>query len=306
MSMSNCGLPKWYECQCCLNHSGMCTLDTADFEDIDRATGMRGCGFIGVNDRYLMWKYGVPYKDFNCGHCRYYNGETHGECTNPEVERHTKGIKENGVTVYTDSKEYYSGAHACKLFRKQEEILVDMNTSIRAPHCPYLSSMGMKDIQCTLHARFRDKREFESAAEQKKYVDSICYKDFDCCETYKTTYAEEMASTDKNILEYQECAFCCNNSGYTGLNSQDGSTHGFCQVKQEAVPKFDTGSVCEWFNRLKREEVREVAKKKQTPEDLLKIQIAELTREFADWEYINKKRLLRSILARWIQYESGA
>ena len=120
--MSNCGLPRGYEDQCCLNHGGMCTLDTADCRDIDRATKMRGCGFIGVNDRYLMWKYGVPYKDLNCGHCQHYRGETHGECTNPEVKPHTKGVTVNGEKTYVDSKEYYSGAHACKEFKKQEEV----------------------------------------------------------------------------------------------------------------------------------------------------------------------------------------
>jgi hypothetical protein len=118
-SMKGCGLPKGYEDQCCLNRSGMCTLDTADFYDIDRAVGMRGCGFIGVNDRYLVWKYGVPYKDFNCGHCQYFDGEIYGVCTNEHVKPHTKGITENGEKVYVDSKEYYSGAHACKQFKKR-------------------------------------------------------------------------------------------------------------------------------------------------------------------------------------------
>ena len=107
--MSDCGLPHGYEDQCCLNHSGMCTLDTAEYTEIDRATGMRGCGFIGVNDRYLMWKYGVPYKDHKCGNCQYYKGETHGECTMD---------KDFGI----GGNSRYSGAHACELFKKQEEV----------------------------------------------------------------------------------------------------------------------------------------------------------------------------------------
>jgi hypothetical protein len=124
--MRNCGLPKGYEEQCCLNRSGMCTLDTADFSDIDRAVGMRGCGFIGVNDRYLLWKYDVPYKDLNCGNCGYYEaGEySHGICKNEQVEPHTKGVTVNGEKTYIDSKECYSGAHACKEFiRKGSEIM---------------------------------------------------------------------------------------------------------------------------------------------------------------------------------------
>lgn len=118
--MRNCGLPNGYEYKCCLNRSGMCTLDTADFNEIDRAVEMHHCGFIGVNDRYLIWKYGVPYKNHNCGHCQYYDGEAHGICTNEEVEPHTQGVTLNGVKTYIDSKEYYSGASACKEFRRKE------------------------------------------------------------------------------------------------------------------------------------------------------------------------------------------
>ena len=121
--MKDCRLPKGYEDQCCLNHCGMCTLDTADFRDIDRATEMRGCGFIGVNDRYLMWKYGVTYKEHVCGNCRYYGaGEySYGICTNEQVKTHTKGVIENGEKVFVDSKEYWGGAHACSKFVKKEE-----------------------------------------------------------------------------------------------------------------------------------------------------------------------------------------
>ena len=119
----NCGLPEGFESQCCLNRYGMCTLDTADFRDIDRAIGMRGCGFIGVNDRYLLWKYGVPYKDLNCGNCGYYEGGeySYGICTNEEVKPHTKGVKVNGEKTYIDSNDYYNGAHACKKFIKKEK-----------------------------------------------------------------------------------------------------------------------------------------------------------------------------------------
>jgi hypothetical protein len=121
--MENCGLLKGCEDQCCLNHNGMCTLDTADYSEIDRAVSMRGCGFISVNDRYLLWKYGVPYKDLECGNCKYYKtGEYNwGICTNELVEPHTKGIRDGKETAYVDSKEYYSGAKACKRFVKKVE-----------------------------------------------------------------------------------------------------------------------------------------------------------------------------------------
>ena len=97
--MSSCGIPKGYEDQCCLNKSGWCTLDTAEYRDIDRAAAEKSrCGFIGVNDRYLLWKYGVPYKDLNCGNCAYYKGDTRGECRNKAVKT-------------------WSGAKACKEFK---------------------------------------------------------------------------------------------------------------------------------------------------------------------------------------------
>lgn len=119
--MRDCGLPKEVESQCCLNRGGMCTLDTADFGDIDRAVSMRGCGFIGVNDRYLLWKYGVPYKEFTCGNCEYYEAGEYswGVCTNERVKPHPKGVTENGEKRYLESKEYYSGAHACGNFVKR-------------------------------------------------------------------------------------------------------------------------------------------------------------------------------------------
>ena len=128
----NCGLPNGYEYQCCLNQCGYCTIDTADYKEIERAVGMRGCGFIGVNDRYLLWKYGVPYRDLICGNCQHYKGGTHGECTNDQVRPHTKGIIKNGERVYVDSKEYYSGAHACDKFIKKQEVKeVEVKSSIQ-------------------------------------------------------------------------------------------------------------------------------------------------------------------------------
>jgi hypothetical protein len=119
--MRDCGLPKGCEDQCCLNYGGNCTLDTADFHDIDRATEMRGCGFIGVNNRYLLWKYGVTYREHICGNCGYYKaGEySHGECTNLEIAPHPKGVTIDGEKTYIDSRECFSGAHACGKFVKR-------------------------------------------------------------------------------------------------------------------------------------------------------------------------------------------
>ncbi len=135
--MKDCGLPKGREDQCCLNHGGMCTLDTADFCEIDRAVGMRGCGFIGVNDRYLLWKYGVPYKELTCGNCGYYEAGQYsqGICANVDVRPHTKGIKDNGETNYIKSKEYYSGAHACGKFVKKGSEAMPKKKANNSGHC---------------------------------------------------------------------------------------------------------------------------------------------------------------------------
>jgi hypothetical protein len=113
--MSNCGLPKGYEEKCCLNKGGWCTLSEAEYRDIDRALDMSNCGFIRVNDRYLQWKYGVPYKELNCGHCQHFKGETHGICTNENVEPRIRKKDEE----YVGSRERWEGAKACKEFKKK-------------------------------------------------------------------------------------------------------------------------------------------------------------------------------------------
>jgi len=121
------------------------------------------------------------------------------------------------------------------------------------PKCPYLAAIGIKYVTCELHAHHKGKHEFENKEALRHHMDSICYKDFDQCETYRKTYLEEMRSIAPSDLEYRKCAYCCNNSGYIGLKTHDGSTHGFCQLKQEDMPKYDTKTVCEYFNKLYRE-----------------------------------------------------
>lgn len=118
--------------------------------------------------------------------------------------------------------------------------------------CPYLSVIGDKYIQCCLHAMHRGRPEFSSQGALHEHTKNVCYCDFDRCDIYQATYKEEMESQDKRILEYRECAYCCNNSHYTGLKEHDGSTHGFCQLWQEDKELFNTGSVCEWFNKRYR------------------------------------------------------
>lgn len=115
--------------------------------------------------------------------------------------------------------------------------------------CPYLSTIGDKYINCTLHFRFKDKHEFSSQNEVLNYSSNFCFCDFDKCDTYQKIYQEQMNNTDKN----RECAFCCNNSGYTGLSDcKKGNTHGFCQVHKKDVEKFNPDVVCKWFNKFYR------------------------------------------------------
>lgn len=116
--MGGCGpvdAVRW----CTINHSGYCGIDTATYEEMDRLADR--CGKIRVNDRYLIWKYGVPYKDMNCGNCSFYEAgnNSHGTCENERVKPHTKGIKIDGKTEYVESKEYYRGAMACRNFKRR-------------------------------------------------------------------------------------------------------------------------------------------------------------------------------------------
>jgi uncharacterized coiled-coil protein SlyX len=130
-NMKNCGLPEGYEDKCCLNEGGICTLDNADYQDIDRAVEQNNCGFIRVNDRYLLWKYGVPYKEYRCGNCEHFvrnehvKGETFGECIHPHVECRPATISNLYYKIRTkemilvQSKGFYIMAHACKYFEER-------------------------------------------------------------------------------------------------------------------------------------------------------------------------------------------
>lgn len=113
MGSMGCG-PRDAVAWCPINRDGYCQLDTASFEDMDSVADR--CGNIGVNDRYLIQKYGVPYKDLNCGNCSYYEAGEHsyGICQNEQVKMHLKGLIVDG------EKEYFRDAKACKKFRKRE------------------------------------------------------------------------------------------------------------------------------------------------------------------------------------------
>jgi hypothetical protein len=118
--MGGCGTKESVQ-WCSINHGGQCCLDTASFEEMDRLADR--CGFIRVNNRYLMWKYGVPYKDLDCRNCEYYSAGaySHGVCTNDKVEPSPMGVTVNGQKEYIESKERYEGAKACKEFVKKKE-----------------------------------------------------------------------------------------------------------------------------------------------------------------------------------------
>ncbi|HYE82662.1 MAG TPA: hypothetical protein VEG39_10930 [Clostridia bacterium] len=94
-----CGPAESIKCR--INRNGWCNLDTASFEDMDAEAA--NCGFIRVNDRYLMQKYGVPYEEFRCDHCNAFN-YTHA-C--------------HGICALKNEKRY-EGCHACGDFTKKE------------------------------------------------------------------------------------------------------------------------------------------------------------------------------------------
>lgn len=106
--------------KCRINQNGYCGLDTASFEDMD--TEAPNCGFIRVNDRYLMEKYGVLYKEFNCGNCANFKYITtvYGVC--PMESKH---------------EDRYEGAKACSDFIKKG---VDALKTCEG--CTYLQKSG--------------------------------------------------------------------------------------------------------------------------------------------------------------------
>lgn len=112
--MFNCSSSR-----CQLNNSGHCMMKEADLRAVDDEA--QNCGQIRVNDRYLLWKYGVTYEELICGNCNYYEAGEYswGICTSEKIKPHPKGVTENGEKKYTESKEYYSGAHACGNFVKR-------------------------------------------------------------------------------------------------------------------------------------------------------------------------------------------
>lgn len=96
--MSGCGA------KCRINNDGICSLELANFEDMDAEA--ERCGFIRVNDRYLMQKYGVTYKEFICKSCEHYDG----------------------INCTLDNEKRYREAIACKDFIKKED--QDLNCKI--------------------------------------------------------------------------------------------------------------------------------------------------------------------------------
>lgn len=117
------------------------------------------------------------------------------------------------------------------------------------PHCPYLSSIGENEVQCTLHCKMRNEQHFDNNSDVDEFTDKICFLDFDTCLVYQKIYTEEMASNDEYILDYRKCAFCCNSSGFTGLKIHHGGTHCYCQRHGIEVEKFNSNTACDWFNK---------------------------------------------------------
>lgn len=122
-------------------------------------------------------------------------------------------------------------------------------TPFRKARCPYLSSLGQKSILCTLHARCLGEKKFDTEGETTKHSNAFCFGHFDECELYKAGYEKEMSSSEKWVLEYRKCVYCCNSSGATGLVKNHHGSHCFCQVHRDERPNYDPNSLCGWFNK---------------------------------------------------------
>ncbi|MFA7455742.1 MAG: hypothetical protein WCZ10_14905 [Desulfobulbaceae bacterium] len=83
-------------------------MDTASFYELDQEA--ENCGSIRVNNRYLIWKYGVPYNELCCGYCTHYQPGpfSWGLCL-----YNNYGVKN------ADGMTNWEGTHACKKFVKR-------------------------------------------------------------------------------------------------------------------------------------------------------------------------------------------
>ena len=117
------------------------------------------------------------------------------------------------------------------------------------PRCPYFSSLGEKTITCSMHFFLFEQKEFASSSAAINHYEGFCLGCFGSCETYKEWYEEEISSSDKRILDFKKCAYCCNSSGARGLVKNIHGTHSFCQIHKDERLNFDIDSACQWFNK---------------------------------------------------------
>jgi hypothetical protein len=76
------------KCPACCN--GICCKDTTPLEKLDQYAS--SCNFIKYSDNWLLWKYGVEYKDFECRNCGYFKSiNTYGHCSECNDERYEGG-----------------------------------------------------------------------------------------------------------------------------------------------------------------------------------------------------------------------
>lgn len=78
-------------------------MDSASCQDMDAVADR--CGRIGVNDRYLLLKYGVPYKEWRCGRC----------------DRFTHTQYSYGICSMVNERRW-EGAHGCNNFLKSGHV----------------------------------------------------------------------------------------------------------------------------------------------------------------------------------------
>jgi hypothetical protein len=229
----NCGS---YKCRINTHGATNCNRHSASFEDLDAEA--EHCGFIRTDDRYLMWKYGAPYKDLQCGNCLRYQGDTHGICT-----------KANGSSPGGNAR--YSGASAggCNDFKRkpvEEDQAVDQEEAPAwKPRCPYLASLGQKHVTCSVNSHHVHTERFDTAQELNAWLEDVCEGNFEKCPNYEIGYESEKKYKDRG------CIFCCNNTWHTGLKpGENGQEVCFCQIKKQPMPHHEK---CEWYNKIYRE-----------------------------------------------------
>lgn len=260
MSMG-CGPVENVKCR--INRNGWCNRDTASFEDMDAEASK--CGFIRFNDRYLIQKYGVPFKDFNCGNCSSFthSNDTHGTCSIHNEER-------------------YEGAKACHANFVKRDLNAESKEANELKctkyHCPFnndeISECGFDPAVDDAHQQQMEEAKDEFHCTNKQLLETL-----ESLQTHVTTYNDRVTLLHR-IDESKRCISnnvnCVNyvkhNEGCS-LHVMNGNGLLFW-LKNKKYSKCD----CEVYEKFYRELVTGANKQLDPPQENMEDIVMELVK----------------------------